>query len=396
MIRLAPLLLAAAACAAPGSRDYVPGGHDLKKAVRAKYRDAVDLENKGKPEEALNVYDKLSARYGTRLAFHLPRIRLTRQLKGRLAAAALYDPPPMGVGADRAEIFVGLATLAPDDFAGRRSLMEFAVVKEPEEAYWRLAVAELELQSHDVVVERAGREHALGDVTPAEESFREARLILERAEEDAERALRLDPMLAAAQHMLGYIATRQADIADYNLRDEWRKKAGAHYERALRLDPEFVEARINQAENYLYFSQADKAIRDLRICTDMVPGQVLVWRNLGLALFRDGKVKHAAKAYRRALEIEPKSARTRVALADCLRELKDSEEAIAELSQALEEAVDDGTLQADIAFKLAAIYEFAGEYAKAVEQYERHVELEGKEAGKAKYRIRLIYDGAFD
>jgi len=107
-------------------------------------------------------------------------------------------------------------------------------------------------------------------------------------------------------------------------------------------------------------------------------------------------VKQAADAYRRALELEPESARTRVALADCLHELKESEEALAELFQAWEEAVDDRTLQADIAFKLAAIYEFAGEYRKAVEQYERHVELGGKEAGKAKYRIRLIYDGAFD
>jgi hypothetical protein len=55
--------------------------------------------------------------------------------------------------------------------------------------------------------------------------------------------------------------------------------------------------------------------------------------------------------------------------------------------------VGDRVLEAEIAFKLAAIHEFERRYREAVKEYEHHIELGGHDAAKARSRIRHIYEG---
>jgi len=388
-VTLLPLL---AACASAPRSDYVPGGRDLPAASRALYRRAVALQRAGDADGALREFGTLCRRHPERLAFHLARLRLAKETSGPEAAAALYEVPPEGMQPETASVLAVLATLEESDIAGRRSILRFAVERQPKEALWRLCLADVELRAHDLVVARSAEERALGSVDASARGFEEARQILGWAAREASAALALDPELAEAHLVLGYIRTRRADLeSDYALRDAERVEAGKAYEAALALDPASVAARVNLAENLLYFGRHDAAIRELERAAALAPGRALVWSNLGAAYWSGGREADAEGAYRKALELEPGAARTRVALADCLQARGNPDGALAELARARADAAGDGALLALVAFKRAAIYEYRGEYAAAVDEYREHVRLGGRDSGKARSRIERIF-----
>jgi tetratricopeptide (TPR) repeat protein len=396
MHRLWPLLLAAACSSMPRS-DYVPGGKGLPEEARSIYASALAAEREGDTETALKLLDDLCARHPIRLGFHLRRIQIAREARGVAFASRLYDPPPPGVDPERAGVLATLAALDEEDLSGRRNVLVFAAEREPKEAFWRLGLADVDLAAHDHIVERAHRERDLGMVQASAKSFAAARDVLERAREEAGEALELLPEFAEAHLLLGYMATRSADLAeDIDSRDQWREKAEEHYLEAVRIDPGSVAARLDLAENYLYFDRYSEAADHLRDASVLAPSEPMVWNNLGFTYYATGRLSSAVSCYEKALEIEPKNARSRTALSDCLRRLDKVSEAVAQLTRAREDAGDDRSLEAEIALKLGAIYEHESRYREAVQEYRRHVDLGGKDAAKARSRIRHIYETAFE
>jgi len=388
-----PLLLLAACASLPRS-DYVPGGADLPPAARAAYREALDLSRSGEGEEALLILDDLCGRYPLRLGLHLTRLKIATATRGPESAVARYQPPPMGFSPEQAGVLVALATLEADDLAGRRGVLEFAVDREPDQPLWWLALADVELRAYDLVLERSNEERELGSFDAATRGYEEARAILVRAREETQRALSLDPRCAEAHLALGYLLSRRADLAeDYAERDELRKQAGVAYEAALDIDPASVPCLVNLAENHLYFGRHDRAVRALQSAARLAPGEAAVWTNLGVAYWATGDVAAAANCYRKALALDMANARVRVALADCLQHDGKLEEAKAELARARAQAGEERPLLALIAYKLAAIHEFEGEFPPAVEEYREHIRLKGSDSAKAESRIRLIFEG---
>ena len=59
-------------------------------------------------------------------------------------------------------------------------------------------------------------------------------------------------------------------------------------------------------------------------------------------------------------------------------------------------AIIRGTQTVIFFFKLAAIYEFAGRYRDAIDEYERYIQLGGPESAKARSRVRHIFENAFE
>jgi tetratricopeptide (TPR) repeat protein len=394
MTRAGLLLVVLAGCATVPSSGYVPGGEGLARDAREAYRRALEQERAQDPAAALEILDELCARHPLRLGFHLARVRVARAAKGPEAAAALYEPAPQGVGADRAGVLAALARLAPEDVAQRKDALHFIAAQEPLEALWPLALAEVELQAYEAAVGRAARERRLGRVQDSAESYAEAEATLERARELSLRALALDPKLAEAQAMLGYLRTRQADEAPgVEARDEFRRMAEDHYLAALEIDPDCLAALLNLAETYLYFDRLDSAGRVLSRAAEIAPRDPLVWNAQGVRNHAVGQLSAAVECYRKSLDLDPANARTRVALADCLSGREDMAAAVRELERARDDAGEDRELLATIAFKLGAIHEDEERYADAIREYERHIELGGEESSKARSRIRTIYEG---
>jgi len=400
-MRVALLLICLVGCATDGLRPYVPGAPDIDDRARKRYRGIVKQERNGEHGQALRDLDRLCADYPGQLGLHLHRLRLARTVSGPDFAAALYEPAPPGVDPARAEILAELARTPPDDPAARRSLLEFAISREPGEGFWHLGMADVLVTAHDLVVQRAERERELGQVQAGVRSRAEARGALDDARKEAMRALELDPQLAEAHLMLGYIETRSADLTrDPEERDRFHGLARDQYKAVLLIDAESLIARIDLADTYLYFSDYGRAARELEIASRLAPRDARVWNNLGYTFHAIGQLDDAIECYRRALEHAPGDIRVRVALSDCERRRGDTKEAIVQLLRARNEAgsgtSSDHEILAVIAFKLAAIYEFAGRYREAIGEYELHIQLGGKAAAKARSRVRHIYEHAFE
>jgi len=401
-VEFAVLLLLVGACATTQPPGYVPGGAGLPDQARKDYRRALNLEYAGEKQDALVLISDLCSRHPTRLGFHVRRLRIARDLRGAAYAASLYQPPPPGVDATRAEILSRLAWAQDADLADINDVLQFAEQIEPREAYWPLALADVEISHHDAAADQAAREKRRGRLGRSRKTEAAAQTHLDGALELAERALALDPRFAEAHVMVGYVYTRKAETTkDIDKIDEWREKAGLRYDEALKLDPEMLTALLDRAENRLHFNDFRGAVEDLLRAAEVAPRETLVWNNLGSVYFGLGSLADARKAYETALEIEPKDAVARTALADCHRAVGDLEKAIAELLQAGQDGVDDHAVQATIAFKLASIYEYQHRYRDAVQQYERHIShvarggLPASSAAKARSRIRHIINHAF-
>lgn len=391
------LLILVMGCRGPGPEPYVPRGEGLEPGARAGYREALRHEYRGEKREALEMLDKLCAEYPLRLGLHFRRLRLKRELDGPEAASALYRPPPPGVDEFRGEVLASLALLAEDDLQQRRSLLSFAAEREPDSPYWRIALAEVHVAAHDVVVGRARNERELGRIRESDALQSEALGLLDRARTEAEVAVGLDAGFAEAELLLGYIETRYADLeARLEERDARRKKAEGHYMRALELDPESLPALLNLAENQLYFDRYGEAARTLEKAAGIAPAEPLVWNNLGYAYYAAGRLPEARACYQEALRVGDGDPRVRAALGDVLQQMGDLELALAEFERARGECGDDPALRAQVTFKIAAIHEHEERYREAIREYRRYIELGGRDTAKAESRIRHIYRGAYE
>jgi len=389
------LLLLAAACSSAPRSDYVPGGKALPARPRSDYRRAVAKERARDPAGALEILGELSASYPLDLGIHLHRLRIAKSFRGAEAAAALYDPPPPGVDAERAAVLVALARTPEEDVSARMAILESAAARESGDPFWRLALADVRLAAHDVVVRRAEEQRSVGRLQESAQSYIDAARLAEESRQDAETALQYDPGLAEAHLLLGFLWTRMADLLPQReRRDELRHTADQHYRWALELDPANVAARINLAENLLHFGRYSDANDELEIALKIAPKEPLVWNNLGYCAYSTGRLDQAVKYYEQALRLEPQNARIRTALADALRRVDRSADAVADLERARRDAMGDRALEAEIAFKLAAIHEFERRYREAVKEYQNHIDLGGHDAAKARSRIRHIYEGA--
>ncbi len=384
----------AVGCASLPRSSYVPGGGDLPADSVARYRQAVASEGQGDWEAALSHLHRLTATHPLQLGIHLRRIDLARRIHGPEAAAALYDPAPPGIPPARAATLARLARLPADDVAGRGSALEQALSVEPGEPFWRLGLADVGLTAFEIVLERAAKESDLGEVQASRRSYEEAARVLEGARQDTETALQLDPKFMEAHLLLGYISARRAELAsDVDEADSWRSEAKRQFEQALELDPESFAAHLNFAESLLQLDRYSEAVKYLRRAVRLAPADPVGWNNLGYTLYRVGRTREAVRSYRKALELDPSLARARAALSDGLRRGGDADGARRELEHARNDAGEDRELLAEIAFKLAAIHEHEGRPSEAVREYETHIAMGGRDAAKARSRIRQLFEG---
>ena len=133
--------------------------------------------------------------------------------------------------------------------------------------------------------------------------FVEGRAAEERGDDDGavtlyQRALDLDPGLAAAMTNLGNLRYRQGDLAT----------ARAMYEHAVEHDPNQAEARYNLGNLLDDQGETERAIAELRRVCQLAPDFADAHYNLGLLLARVGGDAQARGHLERYLELDDRSA----------------------------------------------------------------------------------------
>ena len=84
------------------------------------------------------------------------------------------------------------------------------------------------------------------------------------------------------------------------------QSAAEHLQKALQIDPTFVQAHNNLGASYLQLNQYESAVAEFRTAIDLNTKMQEPYRNLGLALFLLRRYPEAELAARRALQLDPR------------------------------------------------------------------------------------------
>jgi len=127
----------------------------------------------------------------------------------------------------------------------------------------------------------------------------------ERAKQELEKELEIDPHNAGAEFILGEIAKKASD---------WNQ-ATAHFSRAAAIDPNFADAFMEWGFALISSREYEKAVAPLQAAVRMQPGNPSAHYNLGMALSRTGRAAEAEKEFAIQKEIiaklnEKKNAQT--------------------------------------------------------------------------------------
>ena len=107
------------------------------------------------------------------------------------------------------------------------------------------------------------------------------------------------------------------------------------YQRALKIDPDFVLARYDLAVTYRGLGEVDKAIAEYEKVLRINPKFPEALSNLGGQYFRKGDVKQAVAHFRRAIEVYPNFIQALSNLGAALNKLGQSKQALPHLKKAL-------------------------------------------------------------
>ncbi len=78
-------------------------------------------------------------------------------------------------------------------------------------------------------------------------------------------------------------------------------------ERAVQLDPDLLQARINLASVYILVEKYPEAIEQLAIAIEQHPAYIPAYGNLGIVYLRMGEVEKAREMFQKILELDPEN-----------------------------------------------------------------------------------------
>src|SRR5262249_31715104 len=109
----------------------------------------------------------------------------------------------------------------------------------------------------------------------------------DRAKQELQKELEIDPRNAVAEFLLGEIAKKAL---------EW-DQATAHFSRAATLDANFGEAFMEWGFALVSAKRYEEAVAPLQTAVKLQPGNPAAHYNLGMALSRTGRTTEAEKEF---------------------------------------------------------------------------------------------------
>ena len=165
-------------------------------------------------------------------------------------------------------------------------------------------------------------------------------------------------------------ALREVDKANAALADGDRKKAIRHLLKAIKIHPNFIEARNNLGVQYMRQKQYEDAMEQFERTLELDPTSTKTYVNLAVALHSMGQLADAQSAAQRALELDPNSPEGHMALSAVLLDMGPRERAIPSLLEAARTFPQAHLLAADLLIE-------TGRYDEAQDELRRFMRSTG-------------------
>lgn len=198
-------------------------------------------------------------------------------------------------------------------------------------------------------------------------------------------------VLTAAIRVSDQISDLHGAVAEALQRLDRLDEAVAHYQRALALDPSYLDALYNYGNVLLKLRRYDDAVAHYDRALALAPQFAEAFNNRGHALFELGRPSDALADFERALAIKPDLAAALANRGTALIELKQYEEGVANCTAALALNATDTSALAN---RGNGLFELR-RYAEAARDFERVLAIDPGypyAAGKALYYRLLSCD----
>jgi Flp pilus assembly protein TadD len=154
------------------------------------------------------------------------------------------------------------------------------------------------------------------------------------------------------------------------------QSAAEHLQKAIRIDPNFMQAHNNLGASYMQLNQYESAVSEFQRAIALDPGIQETHRNLGLGLFLLRRYPEAEVAVRQALKLDPQRNSARYTLGRILAAEGSSS---AEAEQLLRQSVADF---ADASLPLATVLLNRGANDQAAAELQTYLKSPGANPDK--------------
>jgi tetratricopeptide (TPR) repeat protein len=197
-------------------------------------------------------------------------------------------------------------------------------------------------------------------------------------------ALVLSAAFVGAQARIDPEAIRLNNRGVALMGQQFTDRAAESFDAAIKRDPRFAQAQINDGIALLTLQKLDEAKKALQAGLALDPNSAQAWYNLGLEQHAGNDLDGALKSFQQAAKIDPHDADSLYFVGACYQEMKQYDQAIAAFQQAL--AVDP--IHASAEYGLARSLQRSGKTDEAREHFKRFQHLTGSKVSSA---ITLAY-----
>ncbi len=166
-------------------------------------------------------------------------------------------------------------------------------------------------------------------------------------------------------------------------------KAIQAYQKAIELEPTYVEAYNNLGIIYQMMGDVDRAFGVYQKATEINPGYEKGYNNLGILLLLKGRDEEALEAFQKALAINPNNIASYLHLGILFKNKGQCDEAIESYQKAL--AIDP--LHRETHYNIALLYEQLGKLEMAISHYQQFIQLSSKSHPELVSRVRRHLNG---
>ncbi len=369
----------------PAMAEPVPPLRDA--ALRSRLAKGDAARREGRIDAALSEYEGALAADPSHLPSHMRLVETLLATGRRSIARDRYRTRAAAPGATPAERVMAARLETDGSVAAVRSVYVAAAKAAPEDPWWRLALAEVDLAAADRFIRAHEEARRTGDRPRAAESLELARRALSRANSAVENAAKRDPSLPETHLYRGLVRALEGDLlVGASGREAAFRAAVEAFQRAVAADPGMLDAWANLGDAAQRAGDAEVSLSAYLAAIRLAPNDPDLREGAGLVLFGLERYPDAAAQYTEAARLRPRDAAPLLNAGDGWAAADRFDEALAAYDEAL--ARDPAAVEAHA--KRGAVLERMGRLGEAREAYAVYVERDGADAAAARRRIERL------